>query len=59
MGIAPSEAKALTLAEYQGLLHNWNKAQGAAEDAPLEPPTPEELAERRAALEAAGVKVLF
>jgi hypothetical protein len=56
MNIPPSEARELTLAEYQGILHNWNRAQGGEEE--LEPPTQEKLAERRARLEARGIKVL-
>lgn len=58
MNIQPSEAKQLTLAEYQGILHHWNKAQGGEEDE-LELPDPQKVAERRRALEAKGVKVLY
>lgn len=58
MNIPPSEAYHLTLAEYQGLIHHWNKAQGGEEDE-LEPPDLATMAERRRKLEAQGIKVLY
>lgn len=58
MHIPPSEARDLTLAEYQGIIFYWNKAQGGEQDE-LEPPDPEKIAERRRRLEAKGVKVLY
>lgn len=57
MGISPTEAKGLTLYEYQALLDNWQKAHATGEEAP-EPPTIEETEDRRRQLEARGVKVL-
>jgi len=56
MHIPPSEAKALTLCEYQGLLHNWEAAH--AVDDEVEPPSIEETEDRRRSLEARGIKVL-
>lgn len=32
MNIPPSEAKALSLWEYEAILHHWNQAQGGEED---------------------------
>lgn len=55
-GIPPSEAKALTLYEYQALIHNWELAHATGES--IEPPSIEETEARRAKLEARGVKVL-
>lgn len=57
MNIPPSEAKALTLYDYQALLHNWQAAQGPGDDPP-EPPSIEETEARRDRLERRGVKVL-
>lgn len=57
MHIAPSEAKDLTLCEYQGLLHNWELAH-SSEDV-IEPPSIEETEERRRLLEERGIKVLY
>lgn len=31
MGIPPSEAKALSLWEYEAILHHWNEAHGTGE----------------------------
>lgn len=56
MHVPPSEAKALTLYEYQAMLHNWQAAHEA--EPALEPPSIEENEERRRRLEARGVKVL-
>lgn len=56
-GIQPSEAKSLTLCEYQALLHGWEEAHKTGEEAP-EPPSVEENERRREALEARGIKVL-
>jgi hypothetical protein len=56
-GIPPSEAKALTLYEYQAMLHNWEQAHKTGDEAP-EPPSIEETEERRRQLEARGVAVL-
>jgi hypothetical protein len=39
MNIPPSEAKALSLWEYEALLHNWNKAHDTGDD--IAPPDPE------------------
>lgn len=55
-GIPPSEAKALTLYEYQALTHNWEKAHETEDE--IEAPSIEETEARRARLEARGVKVL-
>ena len=57
MNIPPSEAKQLTLGEYQGLMHHWNEAH-SSEEAELEAPDIETLEARRSRLEAKGVKVL-
>lgn len=57
MHIPPSEAKALTLCEYQGLLHNWEAAH-SSEDV-IEPPSVEETEERRRLLESRGIQVLY
>lgn len=56
-GMPPSEAKRLTLWEYQALLHNWEQAHSTGEEKP-EPPSIEETERRRQALEARGVRVL-
>jgi len=56
MGIPPSEARALTLHDYQALLHGWEQAHSTEET--IEPPSIEETEERRRQLEARGVKVL-
>ena len=56
-GIQPSEAKSLTLYEYQAMLHNWEQAHKTGEETP-EPPSVEETERRREALEARGVRVL-
>lgn len=56
-GMQPSEAKRLTLYEYQAMLHNWEQAHKTG-DEPPEAPTVEENERRREALEARGVKVL-
>ena len=56
MNIPPSEAKRLTLYEYQALLHNWQAAHETEET--IEPPSIEETEERMRRLEAKGVKVL-
>lgn len=39
MNIPPSEAKRLTLWEYQALLHNWNRAHSTGDD--IKAPDPE------------------
>lgn len=57
MGVQPSEAKALTLAEYDGLMINWNKAH-ASPDEQLSAPSVDQVEARRAKLAARGVKVL-
>lgn len=57
MNIPPSEAKQLTLAEYEGLMHHWNASHDTGEPE-LEPPSKEQIAKRRARLEAQGIKVL-
>lgn len=55
MNIQPSEAKNLTMYEYQALLHNWQAAHsGDSADAPSLEATEERLRK----LEASGVKVL-
>lgn len=56
MGIPPSEAKALTLYEYQALLHGWQQAHPTEEV--IEPPSIEEAEARMRRLESKGVKVL-
>ncbi|WP_182849682.1 hypothetical protein [Pelagerythrobacter aerophilus] len=56
MNIPPSEAEKLALYEYQALFHNWQLAHETEET--LEPPSIEETLERRAHLEARGIKVL-
>ncbi|MEC9067806.1 MAG: hypothetical protein VX569_11065 [Pseudomonadota bacterium] len=56
MGIPPSEAKALTLYEYQALLHGWEQAHPTEEA--IEPPSIEEAEARMRRLESKGVKVL-
>jgi hypothetical protein len=56
-GIPPSEAKQLTLYEYQAILHNWEQAHKTGEEQP-EPPSVEETEERRKRLEARGIAVL-
>lgn len=38
MNIPPGEAKALTLWEYEALLHHWNAAHSTGDD--VEPPDP-------------------
>ena len=58
MNIPPSEAKQLTLAEYQGLIENWNRAQGGGEAAELEPPSKEQIERRQRKLAAQGVRIL-
>jgi hypothetical protein len=58
MSIPPSEARKLTLYEYQALLHNWQAAHETGEEVP-EPPSIEETEARRERLEARGVKVLY
>lgn len=40
MGIPPSEAKAMSLLEYQALMYRWNEAHAAESD--IEPPSIEE-----------------
>lgn len=57
MNIPPSEAKALTLAEYDGIMHHWNAANGGDQDE-IEAPSIEQTEARRARLEARGIKVL-
>lgn len=57
MNIPPSEAKKLTLYEYQALLHNWRAAHETG-DEPPEPPSIEEAEDGMRRLEARGVKVL-
>lgn len=59
MNIPPSEAKQLTLAEYQGLMTNWNAAQGGDDAEATEPPGAEQLATRKRELEARGITVLW
>jgi hypothetical protein len=56
MNVPPSEAKHLTLYEYQALCHNWAEAHSTEED--LEPPSIEETEERMRELEGRGVRVL-
>ena len=56
-GIPPSEANALTLYEYQAMLHNWELAHKTGDELP-DPPSIEETEERRRRLEARGVAVL-
>ncbi|MGJ8477249.1 hypothetical protein [Sphingobium yanoikuyae] len=56
-GIPPTEAKALTLYEYQAMLHNWEQAHKTGDEQP-EPPSIEETEERRRRLEARGIAVL-
>jgi hypothetical protein len=57
MKIPPSEAKRLTLYDYDALLYNWQAAHETGEELP-EPPSIEETEARRDALERRGVKVL-
>lgn len=56
MHMPPTEAKSLTLYEYQALLHGWEAAHSTEED--MEPPSIEETEDRRRSLEARGIKVL-
>lgn len=38
MNIPPSEAKALSLWEYEALLHHWNEAHGSGDDVEIVDP---------------------
>ena len=59
MGIGPSELKALTWWEYQGMLWNWNERHKVAgEQEPVEAPPAEFVARRQAKLERMGMRVL-
>jgi hypothetical protein len=57
MNVPPSEARALTLHDYQALLHGWQAAHATGDETP-EPPSIEQTEERMRRLAARGVKVL-
>ncbi len=52
MGIAPTEARQLSLHDYQGMLHHWNIAHAE------KPPIPEVDSEEMAELEAEAAEIL-
>lgn len=55
-GIPPSEVRALTWHEYQGLLWHWSdRHQTDAEDEPAEAPDAAFVMKRQAQLETAGI----
>jgi len=64
MNIQPSEAEKLTLAEYQGITHFWNRAHSSEDDKggvfhpEQHPDLADHIRQRRARLEAKGMKVL-
>lgn len=58
MGIQPSELKALTWWEYQGLLWNWNDRH-ATEDEEMEAPDAQFVMKRMAQLERAGLATVI
>lgn len=57
MNVPPSEARELTLHDYQALVHNWQAAHETG-DEPPEPPSIEEVENRMRRVEQRGYKVL-
>lgn len=61
MGVGPREAGELTLFEFGGMLHHWNKAHANADDdgEPVEAPDYQMFLDHAAHLEMTGVGVVL
>jgi hypothetical protein len=55
MNIPPSELKAMTWWEYQGLLWHWNERHTPPEDEAVEAPDADFVMKRQAKLERMGI----